>query len=108
MRENWRGHSCLKKDTATGAHLHGLLETRPGLSLIPALEEVANKNEEGVGNRRKVRAGPGRPRLSLACGGRADLKVALACLAQVRLVPHPSYGSLRHSNGCTAPQNRRF
>ena len=66
------------------------------------------KNEEGVDNRRKVRAGPGRLRLSLACAGRADHKVALACLAQVRLAPHLSHRSLRHSNGCTAPQNRRF
>jgi hypothetical protein len=24
------------------------------------------------------------------------------------LAPHLSHRSLRHSNGCTAPQNRRF
>ena len=76
--------------------------------LIAALEEVTNKNEEGVDNRRKVRAGPGRLRLSLAWAGHADHKIALACLAQVRLVPNLSYGRLRHSNGCTAPRNRRF
>jgi hypothetical protein len=75
------------------------------LFLFSALNEVANKNEESIDNRQKIRTRPRRSRcVKMARRRRAAHTVALTRLAQGR--PHRAHRALRYSNGLIALRKR--